>query len=353
MGVRENSLAERLHPMREIVIDSSLEGKLLTTTALTLDDAHGTLRALNSQEVNHLRATFDAIRSGDCTAVYRGENLERLGSKLSPSGSAAIGLVAQLLFFFGDKAKYYAKQPNPGAREQWITPETSPLEVGSRIFDRIAKVVEIYSGTRWKRPKGKWKRLKEFFSNQQNRGFFSETLSGDQVKRDYYLYLLHVLGTAFTGDSSLLVSTSQDYNCALKFATHERSATPCIIHYVVADPFDKHAVVPTAVLSLEESLLDTGLPVLWPVRADESEVAVRGALFPHHIIGLEWWPKTGKQFVANPYVFKGPPTAVIKGLSIDQAGFEKYIHHTSYRSGVGMHFDGTMTEVFSSGEDIQ
>ncbi|HJW18912.1 MAG TPA: hypothetical protein VJ499_17400, partial [Flavisolibacter sp.] len=278
--------------------------------------------------------------------VFRGENFDNLASKLSShKDEISEEKMLSLLFYFGDKAKHFYKNDDQKAgQSRWIKKiEDTSVESGVVIFEKIRTIL--------RKNNPEIKEFNEynpcffnFFTKNENKAYFSDRIANDQYIRDYYLYFLHTAGKIGIGDKSLLVSTSRCYDVANHFSSN--AGTRYIIYYVIPSPSHNFAVShlfhPPKILC---SVMHVDLPTfagksLYPA---QNEVAIKGALFSHHILGvMAISPDNEEVFVANPHLFnkQNSHTSILRGLRIDQSDFYNKLKKTNYYRGVGTYLDG-------------
>ena len=281
----------------------------------------------------HLRQTLtdDPQRAH---LVYRGEKLTRLASRLSTKGDKLPrGLIPGLLFYFGDKARHFYEVDDCEAMKlRWLKMvEDCDESTCSAIFSGI---VEILHCPKYCHFRAANEEFTDYFMADNSAAFVSR-IRDDQHARDYYLYLLHTAGRSFLNGNTMLVSTTVSYSEAVEFSGGPPRG--CIIYYVVPEPLEDHAVSHMRIRVYESELRAEGLPTydnaaLYP---KQEEIAVRGALFAHRILGLRILKDN--EFIVNPYLFEEGDSAerIIQGLKIDQRDFEKRLGGTSYARGVG------------------
>lgn len=279
------------------------------------------------------------------TLVFRGEKLGNLRAKLSTKRSCMEEeKLFRLLFYFGDKAKAYYTCEDPAAMKlRWLHRiEDASEEILSAIFCRIRDFLAKQKSQRFRNSN---KEFADFFA-ADNRSTFASRLVDDQTARDYYLYVLH---TAGLGNNSFLVSTSRSYEvAACNFAGDHPDG--CVIYYVVPEPLKDFAISHEGMPGYDSFLINLGLPTYneQALHPDQHEVAIRGALFSHHILGLR--VLCGDRFIVNPHLFsdENKVDSILKGLVIDQTGFAERLSDTGYASGVGISLNGNYQTISRS-----
>jgi hypothetical protein len=301
--------------------------------------------------------------------VYRGEKLDRLTKRLSLINEEREE-VLQRSFYLGDKARYFEDHFGRHRRQNnFQSINDCSANALDFIYSRLANVMTTH----------KWRHLieehipmgfKEFFLTNDNRNYFTRTIQSitepdAQLRaRDYYLYLLHVAGSEGIRNDAMLVSSTADHRVAHKFAHFLPSPkkkwyprttpltpplTPLIFHYFVPRPFHKHAIAPWTIEEHEDLIFTLNLPTygdhaLFP---NQLEVAIKGALFPQMILGIEIPGKHG-QFIPNPHALTLEEhqfeEVARTGIPIDQTSFAEDIRNTNYIRWIERDLEGVYVE---------
>ena len=299
----------------------------------------------NSKFVEIIQIILVHLSKSDETRItlsFRGENHENLKSKLSrEKNDMSEVMLTSLLFYFGDKAKHYYKIKESEVKKyRWIKNiEDYDQDTFNTIFKKIKDVLKSSKKEILEFNKNQPEFIK-FFKEDNQEQFTSKLLYGDNLARDYYLYFLHTSGKIGIGEKSLFVSTSLSYDIAVKFSGEEGKRY--VIYYLVPEPFENFAVSYMRAKHYEPWLKENGLPIyngnaIYPL---QHEVAVKGALFSHFILGIKMIGED--RFLANPHLFneRNSNEAILGGLYIDQRDFENRLHETKYIRGVCTYFDG-------------
>jgi|GEM_PF-388261 len=281
------------------------------------------------------------------TMVYRGDNFDNLAKKLfSDTTDVDESKLLGMLFYFGDKAKHYYRINHDQYKKlRWLAKiEDHSLASAKVIFSKIKAVLKkksvVVDQFKLKNPE-----FSAFFLASENVEYFSEQVIRYRELRDYYLYFLHTAGKIGIGDGSVLVSTSSSYEVAQDFAG--KDCDRYIMYYVVPAPFSRYCVSSRhlhyrAIQRNKE--IQVPLPTyrgisLYP---NQYEVSVKGALFPHHILGVMIERRNGQSdFVVNPHIFdeRNSIHSILTGLQIDQSDFEQELNKTGYKRGVQLGWD--------------
>lgn len=306
----------------------------------------------NRKAIDFLNALVDHQVSGNLEICLRGDNYENLSQKLF-SNSERNNLMFDTEFYrrcflLGDKAKnYYLCSYSHNNPVPWS------LDIGkvnSEDFDFI-----FYEMTHLVRSHNfNWNNdnsgFIEYFSNNNNKPNFKQltiTLNPlDQLLiRDYYCWLLHTAANERFHSYSYYVSTTTDPEICENYSNDNG---PVAILYFVPEPIHKLVTSFKTIKDANQLLHNIGLPTInSEVYPDEFEISIKGALFPHFIVGF--YEYENNKFVFNHHLFKKDNRSVksilTNGLDIDQTDFFDYIKRTSYQKGVGLFSDGQFTEV--------
>lgn len=268
--------------------------------------------------------------SRNITPIYRGEKKATLYAKLGiPYKSGQTDNHRELLerlFMIGDKSKSYLSKEHFGLKRTWQF-EINECDEGAYgyIFDTMCECIK----------KIKSKNVNTFFDNNTDFTTYFKNKAGNKehfistacllpqekklAMRDYYLKLLHQIGSIHYRDRSNLTSTSRNYAEAKRFGGGSEAEGAVVIHAwepVVAKFFTNKKY---------------GLPVYKgrPFRSQQ-ELSLLAGIFPHYIIGLEVLPE--RKMYINPNLFENRINGdtFFDGFAIDQRRFEVIIQQTNY-----------------------
>lgn len=310
---------------------------------------------------------LDAHEKSELTIVYRGEKKQRLRKQFGAKSHFSQRSSFLRLFYLGQKGKFYFYHYDKRHRSRNYLRYINDISYRTfrYIFTRLDRILSMSSYDREPRFSKTKKRtvskfmkdnseFTEFFLNKENLPRFVEQVEALNVKekeqvRDYYLYLLHTFGADGISLLSFFLSSSEELKEAKKFAlsrTH-RERKAIVIVYFVPKPLREYGVNLSIIQAFNENMGRWGFPVYatdWYPK--QKEVAIKGALFPHFILGfhdLEY-----NYFVVNPHIFEQPEhllDCVPKdGLIINQENFEEMIRSTSY-AGYVERRDGVYSDV--------
>lgn len=262
------------------------------------------------------------MRRREIRTLYRGDSLKNLCEKLNTNynnGDVNVRDIIDRLFMVGEKAvRYYTDNENFRIED-----------ANEYVFD---KIMEYFNSSLKSKNLNtiyffdRNTRLKEFFSERDNRRIFLETIERADIDerlsiRNYYLTLLHQLAAINYKKKSHFVSTSGDYKIAEQFACHDIDGHTIILH--CWQPIKKERQV----------IKKYNLPIYSVGPYDyQKEFSVLGGILPHYISGLEI--KSSNDFYPNPNIFRQEITneTFLNGLEIDQRNFHDIIKLTNYKT---------------------
>jgi len=258
--------------------------------------------------------------------VFRGTNRKLLLEALSKKGDQTDeNKLMELFFYYGEKAKSYYKENCKLAENGWANKiEDTSLEFTALIFDRIKSLLSGDTRQRMIEFKEKAVDFVKYFMEESNKEHFMVNVTDNPYLRDYYLYFLHISGKE--SDKSFFVSTTLNYNKALKFAKYKnKSGNKYIIYYVLPKNPDLFSNSHIFVKSDEKiTQVCKKLPIYSGITVypDQKEISIKGCLFSENILGIKIITKLGEEsFVPNPYLFvpeNENEESIIEGLFIDK-----------------------------------
>lgn len=261
--------------------------------------------------------------------LYRGDKLKNLFDRLGIFYDETEPDYKQLvsrLFMIGEKSRnFYSDEFFQTHNNRTIRIDDCDENVFNYIFDNINSSLKS-KNTYTKSFFDKNEKFKQFFLNKAaNKKIFSSAIltaeKNEQVFfKNYYLTLLHQLGSINYRDSSHLVSTSKDYKIAKSFAGDNFSSRRIVIHAW------------TTVNARLSKFKKYGLPKYsgMPYKS-QNEISILAGILPHYIIGLQIIDD--ENFFINPNIFINPITdnLFIDGLNINQDDFDNVLRQTNYR----------------------
>lgn len=272
--------------------------------------------------------------------LYRGEEFRNIKKRLKSKGtSLKESEIYERAFYFGDKARHFSVDVFTPGRNYLRNIRDESDRTFTFIHERICNILnEPRLQERVNNCTNDWFR-RYFLSPGSDIDFLKKVKSCYTEKtkinvRDYYLYFLHVAGTSGIRKETMLVSTSKDKSTAIEFSENTKKEK-VILHYFIPAPFEEYAIGPWEIEHHKKVVYGTGLPRYFPkgLYPEQNEIAVKGALFPQFILGIELVGED--KFIINNNFIKGVNMNNIKSISqygfhIDQSNFERDIFDTGY-----------------------
>lgn len=240
------------------------------------------------------------------TLLLRGEDRKNLKKHLNSYYPEY-----ELVFQVGTKAKNYIKdkvKPNHPIKNIHCANKT----VAEWIFDKYSSFKN-----------GPFD--KNYFKTKNKADFVSK-VKANQSLIDYYLFGLH------TETSDNLVNYISSTPIP-EVALHDASNEKIIILFWVNENNGGLYFNKAKLISNENFIKKMGLPLIndsfYP---KENEYAIKGAIFPHFIIGL--FDLNINRFVVNPWLFVDKVDWREDGFDIDQSSFNDFIKSTNYEKTI-------------------
>jgi len=177
--------------------------------------------------------------------------------------------------------------------------------------------------------------FKNYFLNEANRSNFIKNIDSQQegnklLIRDYYLYLLHTSNVM--KEDSILVSTSTAIKTARTFASPalRNDDIAIIFHYFICEPYIYHTFTPWKMEEFEKFEKAIKEVLNFPIYntkglfPKQNEVAIKGGLLPHNILGIELVKE--KKIIVNPHLFEDYNIALKKLKNIQWFEVDKHIN---------------------------
>lgn len=286
---------------------------------------------------NHL---IDVYKEGNLIFVYRGESLKGLQKKLFLNhGEYTKSRLYERLFIIGDKARYFFMDKANSNDRGWLTSinDRSDATFGF-IFERIANVLST-PNLEPRIQQSCSSRFLSYFCDSSNREKFIATVEAttqhreqDRLKlRDYYLYFLHVAGSAGVRKETMLVSTSLSAEISEEKFTDQNSKYSLVLYGFIPQPYHNFIVSPWLASEYHRIASEKEMPTYQPfgLFPEQLEISVKGALFSCFLMGVK--QVEDDSFVVNPHIFSAN--------DLDQAS--KY--------GIPVNQDDFMNSVLASG----
>lgn len=262
------------------------------------------------------------------TPIFRGDKLENLFIRLGIDYSETQNDYKELLyrlFMIGEKAKHFYStefyKPN-------YTTAITIDDCNEKVFEYIFDNISITSKSNNSHTRKFFNRniaFKDFFQNKRDnkKQFVSNALSANVNEqkdfRNYYLTLLHQLGSIKYKNKTHLVSASTDKFIAESFAINKLTIKGIILH--AWKPSYK------SLLQLKKFGLPKYTNSPYP---HQKEISILAGILPHYIIGLEIIED--KEFYINPSIFSNTINCNLftNGLEINQDNFDEVLKQTKY-----------------------
>ncbi|EMF0720249.1 hypothetical protein V2E67_004490 [Citrobacter freundii] len=279
-------------------------------------------------------------RQREVLRLYRGEELRNIKKRLlKKTVSSKEAEIYERAFYFGEKARHFSVDVFTPGRNYLTNLNDHSDQTFTFIHNRICNILkEPRLSARIEKCTDD--SFRQYFLRPGSDVDFlqkSNSCYTDKTKvyaRDYYLYFLHVAGSPGIRKETMLVSTSKDKTIAMQFSESTKKER-VIFHYFVPAPFQDYAIGPWEIEHHEKIIYATGLPAYSPkgLYPEQNEIAVKGALFPHFLLGIELVGKD--KFIINSHFtsannMNNIQSIVQHGFNIDQTDFEKTIFDTGY-----------------------
>lgn len=294
---------------------------------------HPNVNTLEQAELLHLNAfLFKLIRFSSTRAVqiiYRGDTLENLHDKLGVHYDAENIEYQQLLsrlFMVGEKARsFFCETYFDFNRSSTIGLNDFSEKVFQYIFDSLNSAIKS-KNTYTVNFFDKNEDFKKFFGKKTNKKEFLSKIelikeSERLYARNYYLVLLHQLGSIRYKEKSHFTSSTTNYSVAQQFSKNNNTQKEVIIH-----AWSAHS-------ELKRKLNRHHLPVyVGNPYSNQREVSIFAGILPHYIIGLE--VTTENTFFINPNLFVNSvsKSTIMDGFNIDQDNFDEILKLTNYKT---------------------
>lgn len=280
--------------------------------------------------------------------LYRGTMYSKIKERLSHSDLIE-EKIFERAFYFGEKANFCSEKSIKNDKKQTLQDinDCSNNTLGN-LFDEI-RFILFQERLDKNVQKELSKEFQEYFKND-NKEIFVRKLNKfnaeDKLQiRDYYLYLLHTANT-FKFDTPL-VSTSVKKSVAKYFKNGNTADKRIIFHYFVSFPFHCSVIAPWKIDEAITKVQKFKLPLykskgLFP---KQKEIAVKGGLFPHNILGIELVAE--KKFIVNNHLLECDESwfeyMVANGIVIDQTKFKSEIKKTPNENYIQRDFEGCIS----------
>lgn len=317
------------------------------------------LRSLNESELvplddpytvrNNVKdAIFEKIDDGSIKIVFRGDKQTNVCNKIfnSPNEVDDFKLFSHL-YYFGGKADHFFSTNDDKEDENSRSILDNYGEDAARfLFREFNKIVigeDLDEEQKRELIKQRYKNneFNLFFSKKENRKEFEEEICsldlGDRREIfDYYFYILHVFGKKGISKFTGFVSTSYLYSTAKAFAERKKypGSGPFIYIYAVDMPVIINGICSNSISYFDKFDKFKNLKRVKKVFfAEEKELAIKRALFPHHIIGIE--NIFDNSIIVNPYFITNDKITIKNqlenGIIVPNANIQKDAKEFRYR----------------------
>ncbi|NDV27580.1 hypothetical protein [Desulfovibrio sp. JC010] len=304
-------------------------------------------------------------KENEILQCYRGEEEKNLKDRITNNPQE----VYQYLYEIGDKCRHlFMDDYFTNTRAHLTNIEDCSPKTLNFIYDKISYVVcnsRLQQKVRDHCPLNFIKYFKEASNKTSFTNNISEinSLPNQLIVRDYYLYFLHVAGSQGIRKESILISTSKRLRTAINFAhgwknhsmvygregkPNKNSSGKIVYHYFVPRPFEFYAIAPWTITSIHNTVKNLMLPTYNPggLFPQQQEVAIKGALFPHFILGVH--KLDTDEFITNPYlenISQNDFDRISKfGFNIDQSDFEERIKESKFNGHIETDSRGNYSE---------
>ena len=278
--------------------------------------------------------------------IYRGNDRVTLLSRYGLDLHCIPQAFNARLFLYGDKSHYFSQKLSQEVQESEIKFAIDDVSdaffkvIADMIYHALAASYEPEVQRHVDRFKQEQPAIAAFFSNPEARGRLLAALYGlnDRNKarvRDYYLTLLHHLGTSTYHPVSFLLSTTKSFGIAQDFSERARQeGHELILFGWVPKRSAKILTTPRFAPRKRNLLLKLGLPAydrsFFPY---EKEITLKGGLFSDYIYGYLYSDNGRQVFEVNPYIFEiEDRNWVENGLPVDQTEFWSNFRETGFTS---------------------
>lgn len=296
--------------------------------------------------VKHISGAYD---NNECKILYRADRkslIKNIFEKTNTNNSV------DLLFYVGNKAKTYFQnqQDELDNRDYLKHISDKSLDTFKWIFDTFNKlfVEKRFNGCDLRDVIDNFLKTNidfgKYFLASKNRATFTKgalASKNQEEIRDYYLYILHTISSDLL---TFFISSTDSLDVAKSFC-NSTSRDNLVFLFWLPRPIDHYAFSQPAAKRYNKEINKLGFPTyadnFYP---QEHEVSVKGAIFPHFIVG--YYDLERSCFIANPHSFtkKLVRQTVSKGFYINQTRFDSLVSKTDYGRYVLRYFNRTYTD---------
>lgn len=299
---------------------------------------------LNDYETEKFKTFYEYLsnNSKNIKIIYRGENYSNLKEKLNLCGDNDYYKLSQTIFLIGEKGRVYRNEYKNKIKDKR---KVYPIDyIDEDLFNRIFDKLNLILQNKNNNPK-----IEKFISNNLEFADYFKNKSDNKKKfiskintinksiekikvKDYYLSLLHKIGTIGFHNNSFFISTTTNYDVAKSFAKNSENSQKIIFVSWIKYPINNIGINFNYLNSFKNRILQIGLPfydkTFFP---EQTEISIKGGLLPHFILG--YVQLEDKTFEINPNLFfsaKNIKNTIKNGFDIDQTGFSKSLNESDY-----------------------
>lgn len=274
--------------------------------------------------------------------IYRGENYDNLKRKLNLIDDNNYSKLNHYVFLIGEKGRVYRNEYKNKIKQRNKIYSINNIE--ESLFHKIFDKFNIIISKKYSKPeieifKSDNFEFSEYFKDKNNNktDFINKLNSVHKTNeklmiRDYYLSLLHKIGTIGFYTNSFFTSTSTSYDVAKGFAENSENSEKIIFISWVKYPINQIGISFNYLNSFKNKILQFGLPTydksFFP---NQNEITIKGGLLPHYILG--YVRLKDNIFEINPNFFlstKNFKEIVKNGFDINQSNFQENLNKTDY-----------------------
>ena len=299
--------------------------KILKSLEIYLDDNRAT-----QTEIERFILFIQTLKSSRRVRfIYRGDSniIEQYNTD-----SKNLSLLAHYIFCLGDKGRYFFQSKLVGINSVFSL-------IWDKFHNKVCKLNFDSEGTmeRMSDFLNKNPMFNDYFSDEHNKEHFENfsLLSIDEANEvaDYYLAILHTIGSSGNSNSYFL-SSSTNYLVAEEF----KGDNNIIIFGWLPKKGLKNRIIKYIDVEKNSPFVKSlNLPICQaPIYPMQNEICIKCGLLPHYIIGFQH----NNRFYINPNTLKQWKDSIVyEGLEIDQKSFNDLLNSTKLKQSF-IFYDG-------------
>lgn len=299
--------------------------KILKSLEIYLDDNRAT-----QTEIERFILFIQKLKSSRRVRfIYRGDSniIEQYNTD-----SKNLSLLAHYIFCLGDKGRYFFQSKLVGINSVFSL-------IWDKFHNKVCKLNFDSEGTmeRMSDFLNKNPMFNDYFSDEHNKEHFENfsLLSIDEANEvaDYYLAILHTIGSSGNSNSYFL-SSSTNYLVAEEF----KGDNNIIIFGWLPKKGLKNRIIKYIDVEKNSPFVKSlNLPICQaPIYPMQNEICIKCGLLPHYIIGFQH----NNRFYINPNTLKQWKDSIVyEGLEIDQKSFNDLLNSTKLKQSF-IFYDG-------------